>query len=133
MSDLIDYICRNEGAALLGISAKSLWRMDQKGLIPTPSVKILNVKTKREIVAYDRAIFLAWVKTNPVKHPGFQDPEKRRDRSRPVPTTANKEEIRDVWNIRSGKNRKNFEYSGQAKNIILFCQPKLLYRGLTFD
>jgi hypothetical protein len=43
-----------------------------------------------------------------------------------------KAEEDDVYNIRK-KGRKPFEYSGKAKNIILFCQNKLLYRGMKFD
>jgi hypothetical protein len=128
MSDLINYIPRNEGAELLGIGIKSLWRLEQKGLIPTPSVKILNVKTKREIVAYDRAIFESWVKTNPVvKNP------RRQTHYADKAKTAYKEVVHDVWNIRKSGRRRNFEYSGHAKNVILFCQNKLLYRGYNFD
>jgi hypothetical protein len=42
--------------------------------------------------------------------------------------------IEDVWNIRGRmKKRKNFQYTGKAADIILFLQPKLLYRGLKFS
>jgi hypothetical protein len=109
LSDLTNTITRTEAATLLGINAGSLRHMEKKGLIPTPAVSILNAKTGHINIGYDRAIFMAWVKTHS-EEGCFHG---------------------DVWNIR--KNRKNFEYKGMAKNIILFCQPKLLNRGLTFD
>jgi len=134
MSDLINYITRVEGANLLCVGVKSLWVMEKKGLIPTPAVKIHNDKTGRPNIGYDRAIFEAWAKTNPVKHSGYQDPEKRRKHYEDkAVATANKEVVRDVWNVRSNKNKKNFEYSGKAADIILFLQPKLLHRGLKFS
>jgi hypothetical protein len=37
----------------------------------------------------------------------------------------------DVWGVRKGK--KPFIYSGKQADIILFLQPKLLYRGLKFS
>jgi hypothetical protein len=43
-----------------------------------------------------------------------------------------KAEEADVYNIRK-KGQKPFEYSGKAADIILFLQPKLLYRGLKFS
>jgi len=132
MSDLINYITRVEGAHLLGVGVKSLWNMEKKGLIPTPAVRIQNDKTGRPNIGYDRKIFLEWVKTNPVQHPGYKNPEKRREHyADKKATNGQKIDKGDVWNIR--KNKKPIEFSGQAKNIILFCQPKLLNRGLKFD
>jgi hypothetical protein len=108
--------------------------MEKKGLIPTPAVRIHNDKTSRPNMGYDRAIFEAWVKTNPVKHKGYQDPEKRLQHYADRAAATTNDVVKgDVWNIRTGKNRKNFEYGGHAKNVILFCQPKLLYRGHNFD
>jgi hypothetical protein len=46
--------------------------------------------------------------------------------------TAKKQKVNDVWNIRKSGN-KPFVYSGKAADIILFLQPKLLYRGLKFS
>ena len=127
---MTDYITRIEGAALLGVQIKSLANMEKKGLIPTPAVRIQNDQTGRPRIAYDRAIFLEWVKTNPVKHPGYQDPEKRRENygKKKEP----KEVKGDLWNIRKSGN-KPFVYSGKAADIILFLQPKLLHRGLKFS
>jgi hypothetical protein len=40
----------------------------------------------------------------------------------------------DVWNIRNRKLKNEpFVFSGLKADIILFCQPKLLYRGLKFN
>ena len=61
------------------------------------------------------------------KHPGYQDPEKRRQHyTNKEAATANDVIKGDVWNIR--KQRKNFEYSGMAADIILFCKNSLLSR-----
>jgi hypothetical protein len=128
---MTEYVTRIEGAELLGVRVKTLATMEKRGLIPTPAVRIQNDKTGRPNIAYDRAIFLAWVKTNPVKHPGYQDVEKRLENYKNKKALEVKEVKGDLYNIR--KNRKNFEYKGRAKNIILFFQPKLLYRGFTFD
>jgi len=63
-----------------------------------------------------------------------KDPEKRRQHyANRAAATVNKKNVQDIWNIRSGKNRKNFVYSGRAADIIMFCQPKLLNRGLKFS
>lgn len=43
-----------------------------------------------------------------------------------------KAEEADVYNIRK-KGREPFVYSGRKADIILFLQPKLLYRGLKFS
>jgi hypothetical protein len=132
MSDLINYITRVEGSELLGVGIKSLANMEKKGLIPTPAVRIQNDKTGRPNIGYDRAIFVAWVKTNPVKHPGYKDAEKRLQHyAAKEIATANEFVKGDLWNIR--KNRKNFEYNGMAADIIIFCQPELLNRGLKFS
>jgi hypothetical protein len=38
----------------------------------------------------------------------------------------------DVYNIQK-TGQKPFEYGGHMKMHVLFCQPKLLYRGLKFS
>jgi hypothetical protein len=134
MSDLINYITRMEGAELLGVGMRALCNMEKKGLVPTPSVRINNDKTGRPCQGYNREIFESWVKTNPVKHTGYQDPEKRRQHyADRASATVNKKNVQDIWNIRSAKNRKNFVYTGRQADIILFLQPKLLHRGLKFS
>jgi hypothetical protein len=37
----------------------------------------------------------------------------------------------DLWNVRKPKG--NFVYSGHARNVIIFLQPKLLYRGWKYE
>jgi hypothetical protein len=128
VSDLINYITRMEGADLLGVGIKALWNMEKKGLVPTPSVRINNDKTGRPCLGYNREIFEAWVKTNPVKHTGYLDAEKRRQHyANKATATVNKRVNQDVWNIRS-KTKKNFVYEGKAADIILFCRNNLLNR-----
>lgn len=132
MSDLINYITRVEGSQLLGVGIKSLAIMEKKGLIPTPAVRIYNDKTGRPNIGYARSAFEAWVMTNPITHPGYQDPEKRRERyAEKEITQAAEKVVSDVWNIR--KPAKPFTYSGRQADIILFLQPKLLNRGLKFS
>jgi hypothetical protein len=127
VNDSEKYINRIEGAKLLGIGIRSLINMEKKGFIPGTKIKIRNEKTKRENFAYDRALFVAWVKTNPVKHPCYQDPEKRQTHYLDkAAATVNESKKQDVWNIRS--KAKNFVYEGKAADIILFCRNNLLNR-----
>jgi hypothetical protein len=127
MSDLINYITRVEGSQLLGVGIKALANMEKKGLIPTPAVRIYNDKTGRPNIGYDRTLFVAWAKTNPITHPGYQDPEKRRKRNEDKLAAAAIKEVKsDLWNIR--KKQGNFEYSGRQADIILFCKNGLLAR-----
>jgi hypothetical protein len=127
VNDSEKYINRIEGAKLLGVGIKSLANMEKKGLIPTPAVRIHNDKTGRPNIGYERTAFMTFVKTNPIKHPGYKNAEKRQAHyADKAPSTKNEYVKADVWNIRS--KAKNFVYEGKAADIILFCRNNLLNR-----
>jgi len=132
MNDEI-YIGRDEASLVLGVSRNCIIRMDASGRIPCASKKMVSDKTGQKRIVYDRAEFMEWAKTNPIRHTRYKDFDKRMEslRLKQQNPPIKKENIEDVYNIK-GK-RANFVYSGKLLMHILFCQPALRYSRFSYD
>jgi hypothetical protein len=105
--------------------------MEKEGRMPFEMVKFEDIDSLRHpfVCGYNRAEFMAWAATNPIKHPSFKSEEKRRGRM-----TFKKHQSRhgdrndDVYNIQANRKGPPFVYIGLAADIILFCRNGLLSR-----
>lgn len=131
MIDIAMYITTKEAAIALGVAHGTISKMAKAGRIPTPCVFVLNKNTGRQIKAYDKAEFMAWVATNPIKHCGYRDAEERQKRLKIVSQPVYSKSEDDVYCIQ--RKAEPFVYSGYKKWWILNFRPALLNRGYSYD
>jgi hypothetical protein len=117
---MTEWIFSTEAAHILGVAHGTLNKMASVNRIPVTRSRQLNKETNRVTLVYDKAEFLTWVASNPIRHPGFKDPEKRRQRHQYVKPEF---KTNDIYGIQRGT--KPFVYSGYVLMAILFCQPGL--------
>lgn len=101
-----EFIRLDDAAKEYGISYKTLLDLIKEGVITLNLTKVTVDNKRQRARCFNRAEFMAFIEANPFK----------RQRADKVV-----------------KHKTCFEYSGHAKNVILFCQPALLNRGHTYE
>jgi hypothetical protein len=119
-------ITRREAADILCVTMKTIYQMEKAGRIPTPKLIMLNERSGRNVIGYNRKLFSEWAETNPIRHAGYLDSDERKDRCK-----KSQPHESDIYNIQ--RKGSPFIYSGYAKWWILNFQPALLNRGLKYD
>jgi len=117
-----------EIAILLAVSTNSVNRMRKMGRVPVVGKRLRDENSGHIAFMFDREKILAWIATNPVKHPGYRDEDKRHEERIRNDNTLKD----DVYNIRK-PNAKPFVYSGSLLMYILFCCPALRNGRHSYD